>query len=747
MPRRMNPPQPSAAQPGAPRTAFPALTRASPRSAMFGLIAGIDGLGTSVAFAALIFSGTLSEGFGAGVSVMLLSSVILAVYVSLRSRYATSVAQVQETTIAILATAVTAATGAMAAASTGEKVATAFAILATSTLATGFFFYLSGRFGLGALVRFLPYPVVAGFLAGSGWLLLEGALMMVSNAYTVFEMARSFRDPAVLGILLPAILFALAMAAGLRLSPSPLAAPIIMLVSIAFFYIALWVTGLPLETVRAWGWLPDLYGSGGLRLPSPLAVIREADWMAVLSVLPMLVSVPLIAMAGLLLNTSGLELAAGRDIDANAELKMTGQANIAVGLLGGASGFTGLGMTLLARRLGVTGRSAGLATAAVTAMALPFAMELAGAVPLFLAAGLMMILGGELLYDWALATRKTLPRLEWAVVLAIVLSMMAFGFMTGMAVGLVCSVVTFVFNYARLPAIRLAASGRDRRSSSDRSAAAGHVLDQNGHHIHILELQNYLFFGTMEQVVGAVRRRFAQGDAPRFLILDFRNVGGADSAAVAGLEKIFNMAAAEGVAITLSALPLAVAHLLERTVEETRARGKIAIAADLDHALEACEEHLITASGGVPEPEDIAIQLMRALGPHPRLAELVSVMERIDHPAGKRLIHAGEEADDIFLVGSGAVKVQLTLANGRALRLRSMTAGAVLGEVAFYLGGTRTADVIVERSATLFKLTRPALEQLEMQDPELAVLAHRLFARALAERLTISNRMTMLVSG
>lgn len=745
MPQRMTSPQ----SPDAPArsTGFSLSSRNSLHAAMFGVIAGIDGLGTSVAFAALIFSGALSQGFGTGVSVMLLSSVILAVYVSLRSRYAGSVAQVQETTIAILASAVATATGAMTSASAGEKVTTAFAVLGASTLATGIFCYLSGRFRLGALVRFLPYPVVAGFLAGSGWLLLEGALMMVTNANTAFDMAQSFREPAVIGILLPAILFALAMAASVRLAPSPLAPPLLMLASIALFYLCLWAAGLPVETARTWGWLPDLSGPGGLQLPSPLAIIREADWMAVLSVLPMLVSVPLIAMAGLLLNTSALELAAGRDIDANAELKTTGQANIAVGLLGGASGFTGLSMTLLARRLGVTGRSTGIATAVVMAMALPFATELAAAVPLFLAAGLMMMLGGELLYDWAFAARRTLPRLEWAVVLAIVLSMMAFGFMTGMAAGLVCSVVTFVFNYARLPVIRLAASGRDRRSSNDRSPAASHLLDENGHRIHILELQNYLFFGTMEQIVGAVRRRFAERGAPRFLILDFRNVSGADSAAVAGFSKIFNMAALERVEIMLSALSPAVERLLEPAIEDGCHRGAISVAVDLDHALEACEERLIGASKSTHEPEDIALQLVRTLGPHPRLPDLVSVMERMECPSGKKLICAGEEADDIFVVGSGSVKVQVTLANGRPLRLRGMTAGAVLGEVAYYLDGTRTADVIVDRPATLFKLTRRALEKLERQDPEIAVLAHRLFARALAERLTIANRMMMLVNG
>lgn len=728
---------------GCPRVTTPLRTHL--HSVMFGLIAGIDGLGTSVAFAALIFSGPLASGFGAGVSTMLASCVILAALVAWRSRYPASVAQVQETGIAILAAAVAAATGTMATASSEEKIATAFAILAVSTVGTGLLFYLFGRFRFGALVRFLPYSVIAGFLAGSGWLLFEGALMMIADTGGLFAMLAALSEPQVLFILIPAVLFALAMAAGLRLSSSPLAAPVIMLAAIGLFHAALWAGGLPAETARELRWLPTVAGAG-LSLPSPLFIIGEADWWAVLGVLPVLASLPLIAMAGLLLNTGGLEVAAGRDIDANAELKVAGQANMLTGLIGGASGFTGLGMTLLAGRLGVRSRAAGFATAALTALCLPFATELAANVPLFIAAGLMMMLGAELLYDWAFAARRNLPPLEWAVVLAIVLSMMTAGFMTGMAVGLVFSIAAFVYNYARLPVIRLAASGHDRRSSTDRSLAARHILDEKGYLIHTMELQGYLFFGTVEQVVKAVRQRMLQQPKPRFLVLDFRNVSGTDSAATAGFIKIFNLLAAEDVDVFLSPLSPDVRRIYERADAAMERGGTLSIAPDLDHALEACENRILAAHGGAMEPDDIARQLVRVLGPHPRLPGLVTVMERLEIAAGEVLMRAGERASDIFVLGSGRVRVQITLPNGRSLRLRSMTAGAVLGEVAFYMGGARTADVVIERKAVLFRLTGATLQRLETEDPALAVLAHRLFAITLAERLTLANRMVQLAN-
>ncbi len=147
--------------------------------ALFALIAGIDGLGTSIAFAALIFTGPLAAGFGMGVGVILLSSILIALWIALRSRYPSSIGQVQEASIAILATAIATAAAHLEFAPEEVKVATAFAIMGSSAVVTGALFWLFGRCRFGRLVRFMPYPVVAGFLAGSGWLLIQGAVMMI----------------------------------------------------------------------------------------------------------------------------------------------------------------------------------------------------------------------------------------------------------------------------------------------------------------------------------------------------------------------------------------------------------------------------------------------------------------------------------------------------------------------------------------------------------------------------------------
>lgn len=716
--------------------------------AMLGLIAGMDGLSTSFAFAALIFSGPVAGGFGMGLNVLLVSCSLLAAYCAWRSDYPGTVAQVQETSVAILAMASATAVASMPAADLQQKIATVFVIFAVSSLGAGVLFYLCGRFRFGDLVRFLPFSVVAGFLAGSGWLLINGALQIIFGERSPMAAVGSLSDPAMMGILVPSLVLAVALTCGLRFSKSPFVVPATLLLSIVLFYLGLRVAGISTETARASHWLPQIVAvEGGSFLPSPAQLAFGTDWHAVLGVVPTLIAVPFISIAGLLLNISGLEIAVGRDIDANAELRVAGQANILVSLACGTSGFTGLGMTLPGRKLGVKGRSAGWVSAALTALALPFSAQLAEEIPLFIAVGLMMMLGVELLYDWAILTRKTLPILEWAVVVAILVSMMLFGFMTGMALGLLFSLVTFVYNYARLPVVRLAASGRDRRSSIDRSPTANRALHENGDLVHIVELQGYLFFGTAEQVIAAIKHRFACGPAPRILVLDFSKVSGMDFAAISAFSKIFNMSIASAVDVVLSPASTHTHRVLARH-RQSVADGVdvISIADDLDHALETAERRLLEEYDAAEERGDIIFQLARVLGPHPRLPHLVAAMDRMELARGETLIKAGDHASDIFVLASGRVDVSVTLRSGRRLRLRSMAAGAVLGEVAFYLDGQRTADVVIEEDAELYRLTATKLQSLETDDPELAILAHRLFAKTLAGRLSLANRLIALTN-
>jgi SulP family sulfate permease len=712
-------------------------------SFMVGIIAGVDNIGTGLAIASLLFAGPLVAGLGLGVGVVLLGGVVLALVVALRSTQRNSVALVQETSIAILAAA-TAAMAAQLDAPTEVKVATAIAILGVSSLATGGLFWITGRLGLGRLARFLPYPVIAGFLAGSGWLLVDGAMAMLTGDGVGLAFLDSLRDPNVLARLIPAGLFAVTMVMALRRFPHPATAPAVMIAAGIVFYIVLAIAGIDIATAQALGHLPIMAGDG-MSLPTP-ALLGLVEWWAVLSAAPSIISVAALSMIGLLLNLSGLELAISRDIDSNAELRSTGVANMLSGSFGGPSGFIGLSATILAEKMGVHGRGPGLATAAIMLAGLFVAGPLISHMPLFLTAGFVLFLGIELLMEWLIASRRQLPLMEWLIVVMILAVVAIVGFMQGLAVGLLVSIAVFVFNYSRLPVVRLSASGVEQRSSVDRSPAAMKHLSRNGDAIEVVQLQGYLFFGTADRMVDHVRRRLAETDRAklRFLVLDFRHVSGADSAATTCFVKIRGLIDPTCMTVFFTHVPPEIEQALRQAGLEFGDDQPMKLESDIDHAVERAEEALLSEEPELDAGAGLIHHLEAFIGPHPRLPDLVAAMTRLRMEPEDVLIAAGEDADDVFFVAQGRIRVQITLPNGRVLRLRTMTGGAIVGEIALYLHQKRTADVIVETPSEIFQLGADNLARLEREDPELAVLAHRLLASNLSEKLSMANRMIQM---
>ena len=107
---------------------------------------------------------------------------------------------------------------------------------------------------------------------------------------------------------------------------------------------------------------------------------------------------------------------------------------------------------------------------------------------------------------------------------------------------------------------------------------------------------------------------------------------------------------------------------------------------------------------------------------------------------GTTLIHQSDPPDDVYVLESGRLSVELVTPEGTRLRLRAVRPGVVVGEIALYTGVPRTADVVAETASVVLRLSRASIERLEAEEPELAVALHRWLAKTLAERLTDTMR-------
>jgi sulfate permease, SulP family len=689
----------------------------------------------SVSFAALVFTGPLERHLQAGIGLSLFGSVIVVVILAATSSFPASIGSVQDTTAAILA--IVAAGVAAAVPAERDFLDVVLAIALTSVL-TGVFLLVLGSLKLGNLVRYVPYPVIGGFLAGTGLLLLKGGAGIVSDVPLSLGALDEFVAPASAVRWLPGLALAVVLLVALRRSRRPLVLPAVLALAAAIFYGTLLVTG---TEARAEGWLLGPYPEEALWRPWSWEALGDASWGPILAQAGGMATVLLVGMISLLLNVSGIELAAGRDIDLNRELRATGAANLALGLGGGMVGFHTLALSVLSHRLKVRDRVAGFLAAVVVAVALVVGTSIVTVVPTVLVGGLVMFLGLGFLVEWVFDAWFRLPRTDYAVAMLILLSIAFFGFLVGVGLGLVLAVVLFVYDYSRTDTVKHSMSGGEIRSKVDRSPLELELLASEGGRVHVFELQGVVFFGTANTLLDRIRLRIRHDSLPplRALILDFRRVSGIDSSAVLAFMKAGQLAEGERFDLLLTGVPPRMRRRLERG-GLTEDSGRLVYLEDLDRGLQRCEEKLLEDARVAPaQREPFWSRLASELGGKDA-GRLRDYLEPVDVPQGHVLIRQGDRPEDLFLLEEGLLTAQMGDGDGSEVRLRTMGPGTVVGEVGMYTGGLRTASIVAEEQSRLLRLSRERLEAMERDDPALAAALHRMFARSLAARLTDTLR-------
>jgi sulfate permease, SulP family len=709
----------------------------------FAIVSGAREISETLAMAAFLFAGSLSAGYELASVLFLCGAAVTRLAVGLFSRIPHAVGGTQEIGTAVIAGILASLP---AAADPDVSIATAIAVCGATSVLTGAIFLVVGEFRLAHLARLLPYPVLAGFLAGSGWLLFSGGFTMMLGAPPagLGTVAAWATDWARLSVLIPALLLAVTLHMIVhRRAQATLG---VMIAATVLFYLALAAFSIDIEAARDWGWLPATPSSTA-EPALGFGILWSIDWSYVLSAVPLMLAASGLSTLGMLLTTSGLSLKTRTEVDANHELRSQGIANVALGMFGGLAGFVTVGASVLANRFGVSRLAAGVPGAVVILLGAAFAGPIVSFMPNFLLAGIIIYTGLDLLLEWVYESRRRLPLVEWCLILLILLVVIFAGILNGIIAGIALSVAMFVYNYAKLPVIRLRGSVQDMRSNVERSSEDSELLGQHGESVEVFALQGYLFFATVKAIVDQVRDRAEhRGKELRFVVMDFSRVSGCDSAAVSAFSSILNLASKHGFVLILAGMPAPVTRLFALSQAIFIDEDLVKILPDLDHAIEYCEEKIISEKGQARAAGggDALSYLRAALGEGEAVDELARTFETITMKKGEYLIRRGDAADDVFVVLSGRVRVQIDLPDGRTLRLRTMTPGAIVGDIAFYTGQRRTADVVVEEDSTVMRVSAADLRKIEETNGALAARMHRLFARMLAEKLVLANNVIRL---
>lgn len=706
-----------------------------------GIVAGIRTVIGSTALAALIFSNDLSLGVPQGVAVMLLTGGVLGGVVAFLSSYPGTVGQPQDGPAVVLAIMGAAIVAALPrAVPTDAKVAIMLAAIALASVLTGASFLFLGVLRLGSLARFLPYPVVGGFLAGSGLLLVKGAFPVLTGVPLQADTLSVFLSPPMLLRWAPAFAFALSLFGMLRRSNHLLIVPGMMLAFGILFYAALAVFHVPVAQAQVQGWLLGPFPKESELSLFSLYHLRDSGQVVLSTQWAKFGTIVIVAVIQLLLNSSGLEFATKHDIDINRELRAAGLANLAVGALGGAPGFQAMSASAMGHLMGANTRMIGLVSAALCLAAFYAGADAVSFVPRMMVGGLLLFMGISFVMEWLYRGWFRLPRPDYGVMLLIVAVTGIFGYMSGVATGIAAAMAIFIGTCSKIKIIKQEMTGADYHSNVDRDRNAREILEQRGRSILILKLEGFLFFGTIYALVTRIETRVGAADATALthLVLDFKDVVGMDSSAIQGLGRLSDSCKGRACVLLLSTLsPALKSQILNSGIAESGDHGA-RFCDDLDQAIETCEDDVLASAASELTIAPILWrdQLGAALPSPDMIDRFMAYMDSNDYEAGSALIRQGERASDMFFIESGRITVRLQVGDDRSVRLRTMGPGTTVGEIGCYLGQMRTASVIADQPTRAYRLTAEALNRMERDDPILATALHRYMVAFMAERLS-----------
>ena len=307
-----------------------------------GVLIGFSEIIDDISFGSLIFSGELARFLSFGIGIALATSTILMIVTSLTSSIPGMISGTQDSSSVILSVVAAGLVATIATSSMEVKLATVLIAITLSTLLTGMFMLVVGKFKLGGLVRFIPYPVMGGFLAGTGWLLLRASFGVMTGLPLTIQNIPALLQSSRLLIWVPGIIIAFIMFFSQKRFRHALIMPGILFGSIVLFFVILWLAGISVEEATRQGLVVGAVSGNITWQPLVLKNLLNANWPAIFGQASNIATILVLAVICLLMNVSGLELTLGRDININRELQVAGIANILSGVGGGVNGVVGV---------------------------------------------------------------------------------------------------------------------------------------------------------------------------------------------------------------------------------------------------------------------------------------------------------------------------------------------------------------------------------------------------------------------
>ncbi len=597
----------------------------------------------------------------------------------------------------------------------------------------GGFQVLFGFVGIGRLIKYIPYPVVSGYMTGVGLIIIGSQISKLVGAESGTPWYHSLISPHMWDWRAVAVGCAtiIAMLFGPSLTRK-LPATILGIIAglVTYFSLAsqnpslLQVSNNPLVIgalgASSEGYFASITGRwneiGDLRLSQVAALMGSALTLAVLLSIDTLKTCVV------------LDQMTRTQHNPNRELVAQGIANFASSSVGGIPGAGTMGATLVNLSSGATTRASGLVEGA---SALVFALMLSSFIawiPVAALAGILIVVG------WRMIDREPLRFIQssatvfdFAVVVAVVVVALTIGLIAASGVGVAMAIILFLREQIGGSVVRHKLYVNQKSSNWHRPESETRILEKKGDQAVIFELQGSLFFGTTRQLLSQLDPEIK---TRHFIILDMKRVQSVDVTAAHLLRQVRDSLAERKALLLLSNLreSLPNGHNLREFLEQTGVTDNgetVRIFPELDSAIEWVEDRLLGEEElAQPEPQT-ALQLseMELFKNHKddTLVDLEARLENRFYAAGEAIYSCGEVGDSIYLIRRGSVKIFAPIGAGRTRHIASFGRGDFFGGLAFLDDRPRGDEAITATEAEFFVLSKEQFGILSEEHKKLAL--------------------------
>ncbi|MEX1273073.1 MAG: SulP family inorganic anion transporter [Gammaproteobacteria bacterium] len=621
------------------------------------------------------------------------------------------------------------------------------ALLGVTVMMTGLLQFSFGLLKGGRVIKYIPYPVVSGYLTGVGLIIALSQLPMVLG----FE-AGTLLGPAFTSVeewrwppLVVAVIAITVMVLAPRITRAMPAAVFALLAGAgAYLLLGLFVPGLleldqnPLliGTVTAEG---SVWSSLSAQLQG-ITEVRLGDIERV--------AYSALALAALLsidtLKTCViLDAVTHHRHDSNRELMGQGLANLTAFTIGGMPGAGTIGPTMVNVTSGGKTRWSGVIEGLFVVLAIAVLAPAIAWVPMAALAGILLVIASRM-FDWSAfrLLRHKETRFDFAVVAVVAAVAVFIGLIAASVAGVALAILLFIRDQINGSVLRRRASLDQSASKTHRLEDARELLANYGHLGVMYELQGNLFFGTTDQLYSEVEADLRER---RWLLMDLRRVQSLDYTAANLFRQMHARLAEHGGALSFCGMPSRLSQgqdihrYLSRVGLVGGGKSGMRVFDSREDALEWIEDRILDHAGwqrpDEKHPLDLhEIELFADLD-RDAVEQLRPWLREVSVKAGGYVFRHGDAGDELYLIRRGTVRILLPLRGGIYHHLANFGRGDFCGEMSFLDKGVRSADAVAKSALDLYAISRATFNEHVQADAVLGVRVFSRLARAVSRRL------------